>query len=656
MIVGLCPVLALAANGTQQAPKLLNLFLDYYISDEDPVKLAKWDIVVLDMDQSFQFPDKVRRIKAINPRVKILAYVSVGEISAARFREDARAPGYRMASRIPESWFMHHADGARASWWAGTYQMNVTDLGPTDGGQRWNTFVGPFIRDEILSSGLWDGVFLDSAYGEVAERFGMTLDPDSNGVANGKAEVDAAWRAGMAKLMRGVREAIGPDKMIMNNSSAAYAALSNGVLFENFTAHGWAWPFAELRRSLSLNASPKISAVNVNTGNEERPDDFRRMRYGLASALVADGFFSFDAGDQKHHRTWWYDEYETALGSPRGAAKVEHGSARGAQPAVWSRAYERGMVLVNGTARAETVHLPGTFERLRGVQDPTVNSGEIVQRVTVPAEDGLLLYRRSDTRTLREVTFIEGTFYAMYAADGTRSRNGFFASRDDVPSGATVWSGDLDQDDDEDTVTGKDGEVVMRLTGSSPVRVRPFGSRYRGRISLAVIPAAVGRAAMIAVSSMESSSPSVVVLDEKGRIRSSFSAYRPAFLGGASVSVRAIGHQFILATAPGRGGGPHIRFFQPNGTPFRGGFFAFSEREAGGAFSAWGDVDGDGAADLVVGSGAGTPSRIRVYDGNDFHLKKEFAVAGGSSDGARIVVVDTDGDGTAEILVPSSPF
>ena len=657
VVMSVLPSTVFAAKGTQRAPKLLNLFLGYQINDDDPAKLARWDIVVLDMDQQFQFPEKVRRLRALNPKVKILAYISASEISDARIRGDRSSPGYKLASSIPASWYLHHADGSRASWWPGTALLNASDLSPTSNGQRWNTFLGPFIRDELMSSGLWDGVFLDAAYEDVTGRFGTGLDPDQDGLANSAKQVDTTWRLGMSKLITNVRAAIGPDKLIMNNSSAAYASQVNGVLFENFPRYGWAWPFAQMRDVLTKNQSPKISAFNTNTNNQERPNDYQLMRYGLTSALIADGFFSFDAGDSGHLRTWWYDEYDAPIGDPHAVARVVSGPTQGAYPAAWSREYQRGVVVVNATSKVVTVPLAGDYEHLTGGQDPSINNGSIVNQVTVPSQDGVILLRRSEATEIREASYINGSFLQVYDSTGKRLRNGFFASRADVPGGATVLTTDVDQDGREDVVWSMNGVVTIKLASGKTDTSRPFGSTYRGSINMTAGQTDSTSAWELIVSQGMNGS-SVAILNTQGNVLRSWLAYRSEFRGGVTVArgdLDGDGLQEIV-TAPGSGGGPHIRLFKTDGKTWAGSFFAFDSSETGGAAIAVGDVDRDGRADIVVGSGKNSIPRIRVYDGGG-RLKSEFSFGQTPTAAAVIpVVTDIDGDGRAEILVPGLPF
>ncbi len=647
-----------AIGGDQHPPKLLNLFLGYLITDDDVHALAKWDIVVLDMDQQFQFPEKVRHLRELNPKIKILAYVSASEISDARFRGDPTSPGYKLANALSESWFMHRADGERAFWWQGTSLMNATDLGSPVDGQRWNTFLGPFIQNELMSSGLWDGVFLDAAYGDLTTTFGSDLDPDQDHLANPSKQTDEAWRAGMIKLIKNVRASIGPDKLIMNNSSGVYSGWVNGTLYENFSRFGWAWPFHELRSSLDKNVVPKISAINTNTNNQEQPGNYRLMRYGLASALVADAYYSFDAGDSGHQRTWWYDEYDAPIGSPRGTPRIVRGPTQGAYPSVWSRTYERGAVFVNSTAKAETIVLPGEFEKLTGTQDPFMNDGSIINKITVPPQDGVVLLRRSEAAIIRDAEYLNGTFVQVYDAQGKRLRNGFFASRDDVPGGVNVLVSDVDRDGLDDTVWSQDGRVNVRFGRGGSTSFRPYGNLYHGLIEIAAGQTNRDAPWELVLSPSDEWPAKILVTNLRGQVLRSWFAYRQEFTGGSTVGLGDVDGDGLreVVTGAGRGGGPHVRIFRTDGASWGGAFFAFDPNERGGVNVAIGDVDGDGRQEIVVGSGRGSVPRVRVYDGRGI-LKSEFVLGNAPSPvGVKPIVSDIDGDGKAEILIPGNPF
>lgn len=60
---------------------------------------------------------------------------------------------------------------------------------------------------------------------------------------------------------------------------------------------------------------------------------------------------------------------------------------------VFRRDFEHGIVVVNATPTAQTVNLGGTFRRIKGRQDSTVNNGGSVNQVTIPPHDTAILIR-----------------------------------------------------------------------------------------------------------------------------------------------------------------------------------------------------------------------------------------------------------------------
>jgi hypothetical protein len=667
----------MAAKGTQQAPKLMNFWFDWQIPEQTVTDLSKWDIIVLDFDQQQYDANRMRRFKQLNPGIKILAYIDSSNIMANRFVEDSKFPGYKLAHAIPEEWFMHRGT-VRASIWPASWMLNVTSKGPTDSkGRRWQDFLPEFIQNEIWSTGLWDGVFLDNAIDNATWFAGKGLDITGDGKADADATVDAEWKAGWDTLAKNVRNRLGPDALIMGNGSAKYAPLTNGILFENFPRYGWSNGFRDSQTSISQNRKPSITAFNSNTNNVNNPSDYKTMRFTLASALLGDGYFSFDQGDKFHAQTWWYDEYDATLGAAKTAPKrLQPTAGTDYKDGVWRRDYERGITIVNSGSSAATVDLTGVYERLRGSQDPTVNNGKLETAITLGAQEGLILYRRSDLAgqsttpapsggsssspapvTVPKVTapvsittaFRTGDFVRVYKSDGTQSRAGFFVQKAGVASGVWTLAQDIDRDGRADTVSSANGAIVISYGNGTSKTIRPFGTTYRGVLTIAA--GNVDRDAPFELFTANDRGEARM-LEQDGTVRGTFRPYGP-FRGSISVAIGDINGDGLreLITGAGPGGGPHVRIFKTDGVAWPGTpWFAFDSRERGGVFVTTGDLDSDGKDEIIAGSGQGTVPRVRIFTG-DQSRQREFALSSQTGSlGVHVSVTDEDGDGKLEIL------
>lgn len=138
--------------------------------------------------------------------------------------------------------------------------------------------------------------------------------------------------------------------------------------------------------------------------------------------------------------------------------------------------------------------------------------------------------------------------------------------------------------------------------------------------------------------------PYVSIYGSDGELRGRFLVYDSRFKGGFSLVVADVtgdGLEEIIVGA-GSGGGPHVRIFDHKGK-LKGQFFAFEESFRGGANVAAGDIDGNGAAEIVVGRGAGALPEVRIFDrrGNlqGVFLAYEESFRGG----VKLAVANIDG-------------
>jgi len=153
--------------------------------------------------------------------------------------------------------------------------------------------------------------------------------------------------------------------------------------------------------------------------------------------------------------------------------------------------------------------------------------------------------------------------------------------------------------------------------------------------------------------------PHIKVYDGKtNNIIFEFMAYDPSFLGGVSVALADVNNdgRLDIVTGTGKGGGPHVRVFDAlNGRDLLS-FMAYDPSFRGGVFIAAGDIDGNGTAEIVTGSGYGGTSIVRVFNlrnlsSNVYIMAYDPAFLGG----VRIGLSDRNQDRILDIFTGPGP-
>lgn len=217
-------------------------------------------------------------------------------------------------------------------------------------------------------------------------------------------------------------------------------------------------------------------------------------------------------------------------------------------------------------------------------------------------------------------------------------------------------------------------ELSSTRTGSAPVDGNPANDV--ARVVLDVV-SATGGGRFVATANLDDTGARKIltgtgqnepaqlrVFDGQGQPGPVFYPFDPRFAGGVRVAACDIdgdGRDEVIAAAGQPGGGPHIRIFKI----FAGdrivevnSWYAFGEAYRGGVYVACGDVNGDGAPEVIAGTGSIGPAGVRIWEVSPFYFREIAAfvpVFAHQAPEARVAACDLNRDGRSEVLVASGP-
>jgi hypothetical protein len=220
------------AAASESYPRLANYFLKWSMTETEARELSKWDLVILDMENQENNPELVRLIRTLNPDVKILAYITSQEIIDNPGDYNNAWLRQELSAKIPSYWYLKDEQGRAVVNWPFTSMLNLSERAAKNGdGFKFNELLPRFIHERLQSSGLWDGVFYDNLWGDIAWVNGGNLDFDNDGRRETSLVSDSLWAEGVAKMLRLTRELCGNQFIIMGNGRIywPYQNTINGV-------------------------------------------------------------------------------------------------------------------------------------------------------------------------------------------------------------------------------------------------------------------------------------------------------------------------------------------------------------------------------------------------------------------------------------------
>lgn len=651
-------------------PKIANYFLKWTIADYEARELAKWDLLVLDMEVQVNSRQNLKKIREINPNIIILAYITSQEadanIHSSQWSHNATLRK-KLANSIVDGWWLKNKDGHRTTFWEGTYLLNISEGSKTNsGGQKWNDFLPEFVSREIISTGLWDGVFYDNVWGDIAWVRG-DFDINNNGKADSIRNVNDEWSNGVKKMLKKTRSLIGDNYLIMGNGKVfqPYQNLLNGVMFEGFPASwessgNWGGILSTYSRIASNNNNPRATIINSYDGSRQ---NYQRMRFGLATTMLeSHGYFSFDFDVSSHNQVWWYDEYDVSLGKARSASyNLLDKNSSIYKNGLWRRDFENGIVMVNSSNKEQLHVFKGEeFEKINGTQDRTVNNGSAINFIKLKANDAIMLLKRtSSVAVIKNSSFNNGDFIRVFNKEGQQSRSGFFAYMDNFSPSAQILISDIDNDGREETLVNSNGVIAIYKNNKKIKEFKPYDGKFKGEISFAVADLDGDNIKEIITGAGQGGGPHVRVFNKDGKpLIGGFFAYDKNFRGGVRIAVMDLdgdGTQEII-TAAGIGGGPHIRVFNKDGRSITAGFFAYEQNFRGGVSIAVGDINGSGQKEIITAPGPGRNPEVNIFNKDGKKIQSFLAYEKDFTAGLRVMTDDIDMDGMDDILVGAVSF
>ena len=315
----------------------------------------------------------------------------------------------------PSEWCVRTTDGSIIDIYGGTCLGDTSSECEEHEGKTYTEAVIESVLTEDWDTldgwscgGFWAGI----------GWFDPPIDMDEDGDSDG--DDHALWSDGRIAFMKALRDALDPDKFIIMNHGNINTYWGegpnyiNGCFAEMFMYFS-RWPeFLENYRIYAeTGIEPHMTIIDNHARGDPDEDarsknNFRFMRFGLAAALLYDGYYGYkDAVGtwdieraNEHHYNRYYDEFDVPLGEPLGSNIV-------IKDEVFCRFFEGGAMILNGSTQDYTVTEAelktaagefgldwdtiagegGHYYRFAGQQNPGYNDGSQFDEILLESKE-----------------------------------------------------------------------------------------------------------------------------------------------------------------------------------------------------------------------------------------------------------------------------
>ncbi|MDD5040287.1 MAG: DUF1416 domain-containing protein [Patescibacteria group bacterium] len=232
----------------------------------------------------------------------------------------------------------------------------------------------------------------------------------------------------------------------------------------------------------------------------------------------------------------------------------------------------------------------------------------------------------------------------------------FFAYASTLRIGVQALAGDVDGDGENEIIVapgaGAGPQIrIFNLRGQLESQFFAFATNIRTGVILAVADVNGDGVDEIITTTMAGAGPQVRVFNAAGEVVSQFFAYATSFRGGVQLATGDVDGDGIeeIITIPQQASAPHVRVFDYDGTVVSQ-FFAYASTIRGSYHLSTGDVNADGVADVIVTPGPGLGPQVAMFTGSGELIGRFFAYATTFRGGMHASVGDVNGDGANEIV------
>jgi len=584
-------------------PKIANYYLQPLIPKNDYDNLSKYDLLILDIDTQTIDSSMFVFLKEKNEDIKFLAYIPSQSVNSQDLSYWARWRKLTNEKAESNNWWLRDSNNKIISF---------SDIWPTikfiNPEQGWSDYLSDLIANDAMQRNIWDGIFYDMVFANLSWLNNGDIDIDNDGEKESIDEINKHWQMCMNELIKKTKEKIGNDPLIANVDMPDYYGENlNGLMTENFPVkwlgeNSWSILMNHYLNNLpDKNLSPQIYVINANTENTGVMDNYRKVRFGLTSTLLGDGYFSFDYGDESHAQTWWYDEYDVNLGKAQSEEyNLLENKGKEIKPGLWRRDFENGVALVNSTEQTQNYFFNNEeFEYINGKQDRRVNNGSKTNLISLEPKDGVVLLKTN--KEIKNNMFINGIFARVFGNDGNQTRNGFFTFKDGIPGNSNVLISDIDNDGVDEILTDECGFLYIYKNGEKIKTINPYPG-FEGEIFFDVGDVNSDGIKEIITGTGPGGGPHVKVISQNGETLNEFMAYDEGFYGGVNVTIGDVNSDGIkeIITGTGPGGGPHVKVFSNNGLVLNE-FMSYDEKLRNGIIVMSNDLDNNNIDEILVG-------------------------------------------------------